>query len=377
MMSPDELLSWYQRLDISDAARAEIDRIRSAGPCRRVGGGRSNVTGRYPSRKMGVTIQFESHHVELAFVREMEHDPEVLEFYDQPPSTPLDYESAKGRRLSVIHTPDFFVLRSAAAGWEECKTEEDLHRLSERSPNRYRWDQGRWHCPPGEKYASLFGLLYRVRSSAEINWVLQRNLQFLENYVGKNAAGTNQGVKEWALAVVSAEPGIKLSELFPRSTEGMSRDDVYALIANRHLHVDSREAPLLEPAAVRVFANREAAEAWGHVAGDAEASLDKGGRGFAVKAGHKVTWDGRTWTVVNVGDEIITLLGEDQSLHGLHDDGADQFAGWRYQPQDPASYVPQKAMPVRINLWLFQGQSPRNGQQVEFIVHSFKYTPTP
>jgi len=66
-----------------------------------------------------------------------------------------------------------------------------------------------------------------------------------------------------------------------------------------------------------------------------------------------------------------------QSLHGLHDDGADQFAGWRYQPQDPASYVPQKAMPVRINLWLFQGQSPRNGQQVEFIVHSFKYTPTP
>jgi len=28
---------------------------------------------------MGVTIQFESHRVELAFVREMEHDPDVLE----------------------------------------------------------------------------------------------------------------------------------------------------------------------------------------------------------------------------------------------------------------------------------------------------------
>jgi len=66
-----------------------------------------------------------------------------------------------------------------------------------------------------------------------------------------------------------------------------------------------------------------------------------------------------------------------QSPHGHHDDAADQFAGWLYQPQQPASYVPQKAMPVRINLWLFQGQSPRNGQQVELIVHSFKYTPTP
>jgi hypothetical protein len=79
MMSPDELLSWYQRLEVSEVARAEIDRIRSAGPCRRVGGGRNNVIGRYPSQKMGVTIQFESHQVELAFVREMEHDPDVLE----------------------------------------------------------------------------------------------------------------------------------------------------------------------------------------------------------------------------------------------------------------------------------------------------------
>src|SRR5579863_6193169 len=41
-----------------------------------------------------------------------------------------------------------------------------------------------------------------------------RNLQFLENYVGRNSARTNQGAKEWALAMLSAEPGIKLSEIF-------------------------------------------------------------------------------------------------------------------------------------------------------------------
>ena len=38
----------------------------SASPSRRVRGGRSNVSGRYPSQKMGLTIQFESHRVELA-----------------------------------------------------------------------------------------------------------------------------------------------------------------------------------------------------------------------------------------------------------------------------------------------------------------------
>ncbi len=79
MLSQDELLSWYQQRNVSNDARLEVNRVRSSGPSRRVGGGGSNVSGRYPSRKMGVTIQFESHRVELAFVREMEHDPDVLE----------------------------------------------------------------------------------------------------------------------------------------------------------------------------------------------------------------------------------------------------------------------------------------------------------
>jgi putative transposase len=42
--------------------------IRRCNPARRVGGGRRNVPGRYPSRKMGAVVQFESHRVELPFV---------------------------------------------------------------------------------------------------------------------------------------------------------------------------------------------------------------------------------------------------------------------------------------------------------------------
>ena len=37
-------------------------------------------------------------------------------------------------------------------------------------------DDGKWYCPPGEDFARQFGLYYRLRSSAEINWVYQRNL---------------------------------------------------------------------------------------------------------------------------------------------------------------------------------------------------------
>src|SRR5437667_1150879 len=124
MLSPEALSAWYEQVNISQQGRAVIDRVRSSQPARRVGGGRCNVSGRYPSRKMGLTIQFESHRVELAVVYEFEHDPDVLEYYDQPPSFKLNYESNSGRRMGVLHTPDYFVIRRHTAGWEECKTEE-------------------------------------------------------------------------------------------------------------------------------------------------------------------------------------------------------------------------------------------------------------
>lgn len=95
MLSSEELTAWYERLNLSPETRSVIDQVRSSDPARHVGGGRRNVSGCYPSRKMGVTIQFESHRVELAGIYEMEHDDSVKEFYDQPPSIKLDYLSAE------------------------------------------------------------------------------------------------------------------------------------------------------------------------------------------------------------------------------------------------------------------------------------------
>jgi hypothetical protein len=139
---------------------------------------------------MGVTIQFESHRVELAFVYEMEHDSEVLEYYDQAPSILLDYESANERHLAVMHTPDYFVIHRDSAGWQECKHERELEKLAQKSPNRYcRNGDGHWRCPPGEAHATRFGLYYRLRSSAEIDWTLQRNIQYLDDYWRFDAVG--------------------------------------------------------------------------------------------------------------------------------------------------------------------------------------------
>ncbi len=66
MLDSQEIDKWGQSLSLSQAARTVIEQIRATGPSRRVQGGRRNVCGIYPSRKMGVTIQFESHRHELA-----------------------------------------------------------------------------------------------------------------------------------------------------------------------------------------------------------------------------------------------------------------------------------------------------------------------
>ena len=62
----EELFAWFQSVRLPESGREVVHQIRSSDPARRVGGGRRNVSGRYPSKKMGITIQFESHRVELA-----------------------------------------------------------------------------------------------------------------------------------------------------------------------------------------------------------------------------------------------------------------------------------------------------------------------
>ncbi len=255
MLTENQLLTWFASVGASEEARSIIARVRSSDPARRVGGGKRNVAGRYPSRKMRVTIQFESHRVELAAIYELEHDRDVLEYYDQPPTFKLDYLSATGRHLGILHTADFFVIRQKTAGWEECKTAEELVQLAQRSENRYQSvDGGGWRCPPGEAHAQPLGLYYRVRSSGDINWVFQRNIQFLEDYL-RGEVTVASTAREAVIARVGARSGLPLQDLFENVAGIATRDDIHALIAVGEIHVNLCGKSLTEPGTVLVFRN--------------------------------------------------------------------------------------------------------------------------
>ncbi len=91
MLSKNDFQHWCDRLALFQKTRQLIENIRSSEPSRLVNGRGSNVCGRYPSQKMGKTIQFESHRVEAPKIYELEQDENVLEYYDQPPLIKLNY----------------------------------------------------------------------------------------------------------------------------------------------------------------------------------------------------------------------------------------------------------------------------------------------
>lgn len=66
---------------------------------------------------------------------------------------------------------------------------------------------------------------------------------------------------------------------------------------------------------------------------------------------------------------------EFRSTNGHRDDDADLLATWTYSPPEPGRWIAQRPMPVHLNLWLFQGRPPKDGQEVEIIIRDFHYTP--
>jgi putative transposase len=315
MLTKQEFDSWCHQLKLSDLQKSVIERIRESQPSRLVGGGRKNVSGRYPSKKMGVTIQFESHRVELPKVYELEHDEDVLEFYDQPAPIKLEYQGKNGRNLAHFHTPDFFVIRKNTVGWEECKTEENLKQLSEKSPNRYiREETGLWSDRPGAEYAKQYNFYYRIWSDAEINWILARNTIFLEDYFRRiESLVVQDDAATEVLELVAEEPGILLADLLDR-IEKASSDDIYILITTEKLYVNLNATPLAEPDRVRVFSNKGIADSYILLHETRSLTPMVSSSAINLISGEAVCWDGKGLSIIHVGDKEIVLRGEDEHI---------------------------------------------------------------
>jgi putative transposase len=309
LLTEIEFTSWCSRLSLSREAEEIVRKIRSSPPARKVRQNKQSVPGFYSSRKMGCTIQFESHTVEFPHVYAHEHDPDVLEYYCQPSTFDIDYVSGKGRRLHHPHTPDYFSIRRDSAGWLETKSKEDLPVLSQRQPHRYRFESGVWRCPPGEAYAEPLGLTYTLASSADVSPEFHRNANFMDDYLRDPPQ-----VPDAIYALVSKHferfPAMTLADLFDVTSGEVSKDEIYALIVKSAVHVDWNTGLFVNPETIRVFASAETAANFSRATAKGR---PKSGI-FHVELGAQYLWDGRAWSVANVGDHIVALRGEGTSF---------------------------------------------------------------
>ena len=107
------------------------------------------------------------------------------------------------------------------------------------------------------------------------------------------------------------------------------------------------------------------------------------------KMGNFTVWPAKSGTPKNTNKRFSFSLNGDytthrfnwqstsiffQMLHGHRTDNNHEIAHWNFKPDHYLEEIPQQAMPVHMNLWLFKGSAPSDGNEVEIIIKSFRYS---
>lgn len=180
MLADDELEAYFEKHALTDSAMEYILYARTSDPSRSAGqGGGANLVSRYPSLKMGRTIQTESRTVENLYAIELEYSPLVLEFWDQPPPVPVNRTDRTGKSRPGSYTADFLVLTVDGPTIDELKPAAKIATFLQSRPDDWGLeDSVPVFRPAREAYAAL-GLTHRVVSSADINQIRVTNLALL------------------------------------------------------------------------------------------------------------------------------------------------------------------------------------------------------
>ena len=87
---------------------------------------------------------------------------------------------------------------------------------------------------------------------------------------------------------------------------------------------------------------------------------------FSLNGGTAVT-SRMVWSSTSVVGSLLTGFQPVGSNTGL-------VKSWTYAPSNPTTNIPQKALPLGMNLWCFD-KTPANGQNVEIVLRDFQYVP--
>lgn len=317
-MNREELAEYCKRLGYKKETHDLLEAALFSPPARTTQSGGGNVSGRYVSAKMECSEQTESRTIELPLAHFIEYDKKNIAYQDQPGTYAIRYQKRNGSNGIWKYTPDYLGLYIDEAGFFEAKPEAELVRLGKLHPGRYEKVGERWRSLAAEKHFAQYGLFFRIITDKDINWVLYRNIQFLQDYFRLPYPIPPES-KSNIVAKCDENLGILLQDLLDQ----FPADHIYALIAYGHIYADINKEALVKTERVNVFSSKEKGEAFFAIISSDNTTPQVSGYKYDV--GAEFNWDGKRWWVLNEGDEFIGLTNEDGKIANLKRSMIDQL----------------------------------------------------
>lgn len=290
----------------------EFVRQAALAPSRRERSSVRSMSGACPVKKMGVTIGFESRTLELPAILVMAYDEAVFAFFNQPPKIKLTYR-VNGRTRSHLQTPDFLVIRDSGVVLIECKPLQAVIERAQKEPEYFAFVGGRWVCPPAMRAAEAMGFTHEVWTENNFSAVQLKNYRILEDYFDQAAVVPGSDAAITAIVEVLKTHGQRsIGRLLADTRDVATIDHVYSAIARGVVACDLTDLPVSAHDLCYVYRDEATLQAFGRSQVAArEAKAWTSAPVLSVTTGTKLSWDGVSWQILNVGADEIALLSQE------------------------------------------------------------------
>lgn len=311
IISEQELWEIAGRLGLPAEAKRVVDSILRDSPVRAVRGGPSNVTGSYPSTKMGRMISYESRTAERTVIQDLEMDDRVLAYFSQPFAIPVRFRARGGRWVNTMHVPDFFVIRRERFEFLEMKTIDGIERQLVKSPGRWAKRDGKYFSPPAERWARGHGFGYEIKVAEDYSATWRQNADYLDDYL-RSKQVLDPTIVRRVLQTARRHLGCTIGELMEDATVDL--DTILLLVARRNLHCDLH-AQLLRDRTTKVFPGPDHRQLYDMLP---KPSAPGGAILRAPAPGDRIEWNGVPLRILFLSGETATLQREDLEVVTLH-----------------------------------------------------------
>jgi putative transposase len=312
MMTDSEFSVWCAQVGLTPEGIELARLIRTSEPSRRSRGHTNNVRGRYPSRKMGKTREFDSHTCELHFIYHAEHHAKIREYWEQPPAIKIVYE-LQGKRRGQQYIADFAVFMEERLIFVECKPEELLIEKAKRMPGFVYKEEGVWRCPPIEEALATKGIGFLIWTP-EAAQVFSRNLAFHQDYYLHGFPEVPKEIIDGVLGIATERRRVRLDEL-PGLVKGLTHDHLNAMILSRQVFVDLYQDVLAHRHGVWVYPDEETALAINGTLLCVKAPQLRGPIPVVEETGQTVKWGEALLSIVMVTNDKIYLRKGDEQVN--------------------------------------------------------------